>query len=524
MSSVNATAESVDYAWQTRTVSTLYRNGRIHTPQGRAATALLVDGSTIRWIGDEDGATAYSEAAAIDLDGALVTPGMVDAHVHATATGLALTGLDLRGATSLGQALDLLERASRKSRGRPVLGGGWNDADWPEGRGPTAAELDRASYGGVVYLTRVDMHSAVVSSALMAAVPGLAGMGGYRPDGWMREPDAHDAVREAAHAALTRGQREDAQRTALRAMAGEGIVSAHEMAGPVISDEQDLSDLLTLSAAEDLPEVIGYWGELLGVEKARALGATGVGGDLFCDGSLGSGTAALREPYADRPGVGWLRFDTEDLVRHIRAGVAAGLQVGFHAIGDAAVDQVLEAFERASVRPGWSAGAGHRIEHAEYVQQPSRLAASGLAASMQPAFDALWGGRHGMYADRLGPDRAPALNRFGDLAAAGVPLAFGSDSPVTALGPWAAIRAAAYPNDPAAALSIDDALHAHTVGGWRAAGRPGEGELRVGAPATFAIWDTSQVTGSGLPDLSPGMDLPVCRRTVLRGRTIYLAD
>lgn len=504
-------------------MSTLYRNGRIRTPQPSGATALLVDGSTIRWIGDEDGAAAYSDSDVIDLDGALVIPGMVDAHVHTTATGLALTGLDLRPATSLQQALDLLERAARTGRGRPVLGGGWNDSDWPEGRGPTAAELDRASYGGVVYLTRVDMHSAVVSSALMAAVPALASLDGYRADGWMREPDAHDAVRVAAHAALTRGQRQDAQRTALRAMAAAGLVSVHEMAGPVISDEDDLRDLLAMSAAEDLPEVIGYWGELGAVETARELGAVGVGGDLFCDGSLGSGTAALREPYADRPGRGWVRFETEDLVRHIRAGVDAGMQVGFHAIGDAAVDQVLDAFELAADQPGGHGGSGHRVEHAEYVQDPDRLAASGLIASMQPAFDALWGGRQGMYADRLGPDRASALNRFGELAAAGVPLAFGSDSPVTSLDPWAAVRAAMYPHEPAAALSIEDALDAHTVGGWRASGRWGDGVLRVGAPATFAVWDHERTTTTDLPDLTPGVALPLCLRTVSRGRSLYLA-
>ena len=118
-----------------------------------------------------------------------MAPAFVDSHVHTTETGLAVTGLDLREARTLAEALDAVERAARHCGGRPVLGGGWNDADWPEGRAPTAAELDRASYGGVVYLARVDIHSAVVSSALMAAVPGLPGLDGYRADGWMREPD-----------------------------------------------------------------------------------------------------------------------------------------------------------------------------------------------------------------------------------------------------------------------------------------------------------------------------------------------
>ncbi|MGI8680099.1 MAG: amidohydrolase [Jatrophihabitans sp.] len=522
-------------------MSTLYRNGRVDVPGRPGASAFVVDGATLAWIGDEDGTALYAESEVVDLDGAFVAPAFVDAHVHTTDTGLTQTGLDLRGVRTLAEALDAVERAARSTRGRPILGGGWDDTGWPEGRPPTAAELDRASYGGSVYLARVDLHSAVVSSSLMTAVPGLAGLSGYRANGRMSEPAAHDAVRAAAHDAVTRGQRRDAQRAALRAAAALGIASVHEMAGPVISSADDLADLLALSADEDVPEVIGYWGEMMGVETARELGAVGAGGDLFCDGSLGSGTAALSEPYADRPGTGWTRFETGALVEHILRCVDADLPAGFHAIGDAAVDQVLDAYEVVTARLGRPAGIGHRIEHAEYVRDPARLAASGLVASMQPCFDALWGGVDGLYADRLGADRALASNRFAELAAAGVPLAFGSDSPVTELGPWAAIRAASHHHDPAASISPRAAFVAHTRAGWRAAGRDGEGVLTVGAPATFAVWRTGEPAvhapdehGAvwstdapagvrGLPDVAPGIELPSCVRTVLRGRTIHAA-
>jgi hypothetical protein len=107
---------------------------------------------------------------------------------------------------------------------------------------------------------------------------------------------------------------------------------------------------------------------------------------------------------------------------------------------------------------------------------------------MQPRFDELWGGPDRMYARRLGAERAAQLNRFADLAAAGVPLAFGSDSPVTEIGPWSAVQAAIETSDPATAISAEAAFAAHTRGGWRAAGRPDEGVLRPGAPATFAVW------------------------------------
>jgi predicted amidohydrolase YtcJ len=520
-------------------VPTLYRNGRLYTPASRDATAFVVDAGTVVWVGHEDGAARQVGLRVVDLDGAFVTPAFVDAHVHATSTGLALTGLDLRSAASLADVLGAVERAARSARGRPILGSGWDETGWAEGRAPTAAELDRASYGGAVYLARVDVHSAVVSSSLMASIAGLAARPGFAANGWQRGP-AHDAVRVAALTALTPGQRRGAQRAALHRAAELGIACVHEMAGPVISGEDDLAALLALAADEPVPQVIGYWAELFGIDTARELGAVGAAGDLFCDGSLGSHTAALHEPYADRPATtGPLRFDTADVAEHIARCTEAGLQAGFHAIGDAAVDQVLDAVDLVTERLGRPGGAGHRIEHAEFVRDPHRLAASGLLASVQPGFDALWGGPDRMYAQRLGTARAGRLNRFAQLVQAGVPLAFGSDAPVTELGPWLAVRAAAYPSDPAAAISPRAAFTAHTRAGWRAAGRHGEGLLAPGAPATFAVWRAGELTVdtpdervsrwsadpraaiAGLPDITPGAELPTCLATVLAGEPIH---
>jgi predicted amidohydrolase YtcJ len=499
-------------------VRTLYRNGRIVSAGKRQASALLVDGPLITWIGSDDDARRQVGAEHVDLEGALVTPAFVDAHVHMTSTGLALTGLDLTQARSLPDLLDRVEQAARRSRGRPILGGGWDESGWPDPRPPTSAELDRAGYGGSVYLARVDVHSAVASSVLLAAVPELPGLAGYRRDGWLTR-DAHDAVRRAAYAGLRSSQRSDAQRAALRHAASVGIAGVHEMAGPSISSEADLLELLAMSRDEDVPEVIGYWGELFGVETAARLGAVGAGGDLFCDGSLGSHTAALRDPYADRPdAAAELRFDTADLTEHIRRCASAGLHAGFHAIGDAAVDQVLDAVEAAEVRPSIV-----RMEHAEMVRDPSRVAANGVLASMQPMFDATWGGPDGMYAKRLGAPRAAQLNDFAALSAAGVGLAFGSDAPVTPIAPWTAVRAAVHPHRAGSGITAEVAFAAHTQGGWRAAGRAGGATLEVGAAATFASWRTSTST-PGLPDVRPDVELPTCVRTVRSGRTIFVAE
>jgi predicted amidohydrolase YtcJ len=498
-------------------VTTLYRNGRVYAPGG--PTALLVDGNEIGWIGD--GAAAGPADRTVDLGGALVTPAFVDAHVHATATGLAILGLDLTAAASLGETLDLVERAARAAGGRPLLGHGWDETRWPERRPPTVTELDRASYGSAVYLSRVDVHSAVVSSALLAAVPEVRTLPGWAPTGHLTR-DAHHAARRAARATMTAGQRRDAQRATLRRAASLGIGAIHELAGPDLSSTDDLLGIVALAAEEPSPAVLPYWGEAgpSGVDTALAVGAIGAAGDVFADGSIGSHTACFAEPYADAPGErGHQYLSVQQLRDHVLACTAAGLQAGFHAIGDVAVQAVADGFAAAADAAGADAvrAARHRVEHLELV--PAGVAATfarlGVLASVQPAFDALWGGDAGLYADRLGVHRSLASNPLAALAGSGVALAFGSDAPVTPLAPWEGVRAAVHHHAPGSRLDAAAAFAAHTAGGWAAARRTG-GELAAGAPAFFAVWDAT-----GFPDLTPGVPPPRCLRTVTSGRTIW---
>ncbi|MFI2436613.1 amidohydrolase [Streptomyces sp. NPDC018693] len=519
----------------------LLRRGEVHSPADPFATAMVVETGQVAWVGSEGAADAFADGVdeVIDLDGALVTPAFTDAHVHTTATGLALTGLDLSAAPTLEAALTRVrEFAAARPHDRVLLGHGWDASRWPGGRPPTRAELDEATGGRPLYLSRIDVHSAVVTTALLDLTPGATPPG----DGPLTA-DAHHAVRAAAFAAVTREQRTEAQRTALAHAASLGIGSVHECAGPEISSEEDFTDLLRLAAEQPGPRVIGYWAEQ-NVEKARELGALGAAGDLFVDGALGSHTACLHTPYADADHTGTAYLDAAAVAAHVAACTEAGLQAGFHAIGDAAVSTVVEGVRAAAEKVGLARvrAARHRVEHAEMLT-PGTIAAFaelGLTASVQPAFDALWGGEGGMYAQRLGADRAATLNPFAALLRAGVPLAFGSDSPVTPLDPWGTVRAAAFHRTPEHRVSVRAAFTAHTRGGWRAIGRDDAGALVPGAPADYAVWHTGELvvqapddrvarwstdprSGTpGLPDLTPGRDLPVCLRTVVGGRTVFV--
>ncbi|MGW1199457.1 amidohydrolase [Streptomyces sp. NPDC002536] len=524
----------------------LLRNGTVHSPADPFATAMVVEHGSVAWVGSEGAADSFADGVdeVVDLDGALVTPAFTDAHVHTTATGLALTGLDLTGARTLGEALDRVRaHAAACPADRVLLGHGWDASRWPEQRPPSRRELDEATGGRPLYLTRADVHSAVVTTALLDLVPQVSA-----GDGAPLTGDDHHAVRAAALGSIGAAQRTELQRAALAHAASLGIGSVHECAGPQISSADDLTGLLRLAAGEPGPRVTGYWAEALAsaadAERIRELGAAGAAGDLFVDGSLGSHTACLHAPYADAPGrTGTAHLDAAAVAAHVAACTEAGIQAGFHAIGDAALTAVVEGVRAAAGKVGLAAvrAARHRVEHAEMLT-PEHIAAFAefaLTASVQPAFDAAWGGEEGMYAQRLGRERARTLNPYAALLRAGVPLALGSDSPVTPLDPWGTVRAAAFHRTPEHRVSVRAAFTAHTRGGWRAIGRDDAGVLVPGAPADYAVWETGELlvqvpdtrvanwstdprSGTpGLPDLTPGAPLPVCLRTVVGGLTVH---
>jgi predicted amidohydrolase YtcJ len=527
-------------------VTTLLHNGRVHSPAMPDATALAVRDGVVAWLGSDDvGRAQFPDAQLVDLDGAFVAPAFVDCHVHLTATGLSLAGLDLRSATSLRHCLQLVGEYARTHPDGVIWGHGWDESGWPERIAPSTDDVDVAVGGRAAYLARVDVHSAAASTALRRQAPGLSEAQGFAPQQPLTA-DAHHLVRAAARAGLTPEQRRSARLAAVDAAAAHGIVAVHECAGPEIGGLGDWDEICHLDHGV---EVIGYWGQAVtSSDEARALvertGARGLAGDLFVDGALGSHTAWLHRAYADAPGCcGNSYLDVEAITAHLQACTAAGIAAGFHVIGDGAVTAVVAAFERVVEQFGTPAVArcGHRLEHLEMVteKQAGRLGSWGVIASVQPNFDALWGGDSGMYAQRLGPDRAAALNPLALLASQGVSLAFGSDSPVTSMNPWETVRAAIRHQTPGSAVSARAAFAAATRGAWRAAGlRDGiSGTLVAGAPASYAVWEADVLEVSAPADevqrwstdkrsrvpALPNLDdaLPQCRQTVHRGVVIH---
>ncbi len=465
-------------------------HGRYH------ARAVLVRGKRVVWVGDDPQASP-SYARRIDLDGCVLTPSFVDAHVHLTPTGITMTGLDLTGVTSGAELLRALRTYADQHTGRVIWGHGYDPYDFPDEL-PAPRELSEAALGRAVYLSRADGHSAIVDRSTLAAAP-LARANGIErdadghPTGVIKR-DANHIVRRWSVGAMSAQELATARAAVTQQAARLGITSVHEMGGPDVMGAEDFDAWRT---GRWPVEVVPYWGDLeLGFVVERDLRQ--IGGDLLLDGTLGSHTAALSSPYHDRPEEsGHLEYDDDTLTDLFREATHAGMQVGVHAVGDAAVRQAVRCWRTVqSQLPDYLAGAirrlKHRIEHAEVLAPDllDEVADLGLIVSAQPDFEATWGGSEGMYGDRLGPERATWTNAYRALADRGVALAFGSDNNVSPMDPWRTVFAAERHHDPDRGVTRLEAVSASTLGGRNAARQERSvGVVRAGMLADFAVWE-----------------------------------
>ena len=483
--------------------TTLFRDvSAIRLPGTARAEWLLVEDSTIAALG-----AAGDEPAAdrtIHGDGATLIPAFCDAHVHLPATGLYEIGMDFRGESRA----DAIVGGFKESAGRGegvLFGGNFED---PLDRPLTRDDLDAAVGERAALLARADMHSCIVSSALLQNldVEGLEGVDrddDGRPTGYLREKAASEAW-SYLDRNLTAAQQKDAVIAAVRKAYSKGICSVHEMF-VVEWRGWDSWEVFTDAVADVALEIVPYLGTDE-VDRVVELGYHRIGGDFFLDGSFGSHTAWMREPYLTPPpegsppnGIAY-RSD-EELLAYFTRAQERGLQVGVHAIGDAAIDQALTTWEKVAAEVGTEAvrALGHRIEHFECALDDhiTRAAALGLKGSVQPAFDRFWGGPDGLYAARIGWDRAEQMNRFTTMLEAGIWLGAGSDSTVTPLDPFLQMASLRAHHVEEERMGRTLSLRLHTMGSRRLGPAPALcGSLEPGAPAELALLDTDPVESS----------------------------
>ncbi len=518
----------------------IFVNADIHTMDGARprAQAVAIDDGVIVAVGTdaEIKRLAIGSTRVIDLAGKTLTPGLIDAHCHLYGLGVDLENISVRGLASEQAAVTKLATASKASKGEWVLGRGWDQNRWPAQQWPTKASLDVAFGDRPVLVRRIDGHASWVNSKALAlanitkATPDPTGGKILRDD--QGEPtgvlidnagELVDAVIPVASAAVRERRIRQAAKLAIEA----GITGVHDM-----GIEDATADVYrTLAAANQLPlRVYAYLagdpGKLARVRVAPAP-ATGWfamrGVKFFADGALGSRGARMYAPYDDERANKGLWVTEPGVLRDaVDAAVSGGWQVAIHAIGDAGIGSVLDAYLAASAKHGGDRRL--RVEHLQVVapEDWKRLVESKAIASMQPTHatsDMPWAEQ------RVGAERIRGAYAWRTVLDKGVPLAAGSDFPVEEVAPLLGIYAAVTRQDatgkppggwyPDQKLTLDEALAAFTSGAAYAEFAEGSrGVIAVGRVADVTVFDRALAADRTILDTHVQL-------TIVGGKIVY---
>jgi hypothetical protein len=498
----------------------LFVNGNILTMNGgRRVRAVGVVGGKVAAVGGEDelkpGRTAATEA--IDLEGRTMLPGFEDAHAHIWKLGqLLTTSLDLRGAVSIEQiGAQLAERDRVLPAASWMLGRGFNEISLAEGRLPRREDLDRFVPGRPVLLTRTCGHIFIANSAALR----LAGIGRdtQAPDGGVIERGAdgkptgvlHETAVGLVNRVLPPPSRQEYRAmvsAALKRQLSHGITSSSDC-GVV---KELLETYLEMDADGSLPARMTVMP--LGKPDGAAATAAKFGRyrspmlnvdtvKFLADGGLSGGTAALSTPYRNGTSRGVTRFETEELFALFAEYHNQGWRIATHAIGDAAIEQVLSLYERL---PRNARQGRHRIEHVGLANrgQLKRMSKVGAIAVTQPIFLMELGANFKSYV----PDALAAqVYPIRDMLDAGLTVAFSSDAPVVRddaplKGVEAAVLRRTEEGDsilPEQAISVEEALYAYTGAAAVAADEAQiRGSIQPGRWADFVVLAADPTTAT----------------------------
>jgi predicted amidohydrolase YtcJ len=475
---------------------------------GPVSAIAIRDGRIVAVGGDAEVWSAVgSDAATVDMRGQVVLPGFVDAHIHWCTYALQRRRLTFDSDQTLSDVVRRCRsRAADVAPGEWILGRGWDHSSW--GRWPTAADLDNAVPNHPVALTRKDGHAVWLNSAALAKAGIVDGTpdppggrivrDGGRPTGVLTE-NAMRLVDEAVPEP-TPHERQAAMVDAWPDAWCKGLTGCHDMG---YRESALFRDLSTLREAGELGLRFLWYFTGSALDEAIALGLrSGLGDEwlrvgglkLFLDGTLGSQTAYLLEPYVGQPdNLGVQTLGDEEFADLTSRAATAGIATAVHAIGDAANRKALDVLSRLA-----PCALPHRIEHAQLIDPTDipRFAQHDIVASMQPIHCS----SDMQTADRSWGERRSKAYAWGSMLDAGARLAFGSDAPVETLDVFAGLHAAVTRQrpdgeprggwHPEERISISDALAAYSVGpAWASGQQDLLGSLIAGHHADLIVVD-----------------------------------
>jgi len=458
--------------------------------------------TTVEHVAHDDVAALVSTAGdrLSDLRGMLVLPGLIDAHVHAIATGMTYLGFDLHDANSL----DMVASAARESAGKGTEFVRLTGLDMSRLPANERARLNRQWLDDLLperplFIKSVEGHSGWFNSLAWDRIKVDDALNRLETDR-ARQEEMHAAGRvyglpyenltTPLYDSYSFDERREGMAQVIRRAQEVGLTGIHCLEGYGEHRHHDFELILELDRREDID--LTLYCRDGSPDLAAELGVPRFGGCWCLDGAIGAHTAAIAEPYADKPGsCGELYFTDEEISTWLESGLSREMQVCVHAVGERALDQALRVL--AGLAPRYDLRALRpRVDHfiLGTPELAARAAGLGVLSAMQPAFDERWGGEASGYAARLGPERALRTNPIGMALSAGMHIAGSSDSYITPLDPLAGIRAAMNHHNPSMRMDIDAAVRLFSEDAAYLAGQEQErGKIAEGFPADFTIVD-----------------------------------
>jgi predicted amidohydrolase YtcJ len=485
-------------------------NGRLitldnHRPR---VTALAVRDGRFVFVGDDAGALALCgpETIRINLEGRTVTPGFCDAHLHLASFGVnLLRQADLAASTDFDDLLSRLAEHAATYVGEWIQGRGFDQERMAGGAWPTRAGLDRLATDRPILITRVCGHAAVANSIALSRLTNEERAAGDADSG--RYTENALAPFHRLLPPLSDNEMASAILRAAQIALHSGITSVGTMLDPPLAGDQ-LRAFHLLNRTGALPIRVTAMPPYGMIDALHRCGiGTGFGDNrvriggakLFSDGSLGAGTALLREPYADAPRARGIRvFEPAELRRCVADAQAKGFQAVIHAIGDGAVADSLDAIESALGATGKNSALRHRIEHASLLPPDllARMAAHGIIGVVQPQFVP----SDDWIPARVGPARARTAYPFRAMLDAGIPLGLSSDCPIEPLDAFACLDAAVNraPWSAEGGLDPEEAIRAYCLGSAYSLGVEAQvGSLETGKLADFVVLSGDPTAAGG---------------------------
>lgn len=431
----------------------------------------------------------------VDLQGKLVLPGFFDCHAHFVQTAIKGISVDLNGAKSYKEIQERIDFwVEKHPRTSMIRAFGLEISDLEEGRYPDRKTLDKFTKDYAIWINSRDFHCSMLNTRAFHELKVPLIMDGVEYD----EHDIPTGIIYGKVNALTRkkiiqsfspSERYSSIIELSQNIIKKGVTSIHIMEGGYEFYENDAEDMHKYK--DDLPIDIKLFYSTMDFRKIEKMKLDRIGGDIFMDGSFSSKSAAIAENYKNHKDNGELYFSQEEINEFILKSYEKNLNTTLHAVGDRALEQLLNAHSLAKSKFP-SNNLRHRIEHVELSSKEQRERAKelGLIFSMQPAYEYFYGGKGRMYEERLG-ERYRYTNQFRKIIDDGIIICGGSDSDLTPIDPLLGIHAAVNHPVEENRVDVEEAVKFFTINAAYSVKEESiKGTIEIGKIADLAILDT----------------------------------